>query len=164
MSTQTKSKLFLLIIGILLVTNIGMLMFFTSHKEDGKKSSGNKGRDEMLKEFLQKDIGFSTAQLQQYDSLSKHHRDSMKISFDAIKSSKEQQFKQLGSKGFSDSAISDAIQQSVENQKAMELQMFNHLAAIRKICIADQLPKFDSLFYKVWTRKPDNKKKPEDKK
>jgi periplasmic protein CpxP/Spy len=164
MSTQTKSKLFLLIIGILLITNIGMLIFFTGHKDEAKKSTGNRGRDVMLKEFLQKDIGFSAAQLQQYDTLSKYHREKMKVSFDAIKSSKEQQFKELGTKGFSDSAINDAILQSVDKQKAMELQMFNHLAAIRKLCSADQLPKFDSLFYKVWTRKPDNKKKPEDKK
>lgn len=163
MSTQTKSKLFLLIIGILLVTNIGMLVFFTGHKEEPKRNSGNRGRDVMLKEFLQNDIGFSAAQLQQYDTITKLHRESMKTAFDAIKSSKEQQFKALGSKGFSDSAIKEAILTSVENQKGIELQMFNHLATIRKLCTADQLPKFDSLFYKVWTRKPDNKKKPEEK-
>lgn len=161
MSTQAKSKLFILIIGILLVTNIGMLVFFNWHKEEPKKS---RGRDVMLKEFLQNDIGFSAAQLQQYDTLSKRHREKMKISFDAIKNSKEQQFKELGGKGFSDSAINTAIQQSVENQKIMEMQMFNHLAAIRRLCFAEQLPKFDSLFYKVWFRKGDSKKKPEEKK
>jgi len=157
MSTQTKSKLFLLIIAILLITNIGVLIFFTGHKDSPKKSG--RGWDAMLKEFLQKDIAFSAPQLQQYDSLSKLQKEDIKASFNAIKSSKEQQFKELGSKGFSDSSINNAIIQSAENQKTLELKMLTHLVAIRKLCTADQQPKFDSLIYKVWTRKPDGKKK-----
>jgi hypothetical protein len=142
-----------------------MLIFFTSHKEDPRRSGGGgKARDMMLKEFLRNEIGFSDAQIKQYDSLNQNHRAGMKNTFDAIKNSKEQQFKELGNKGFSDSAISDAIKLSVENQKTMELQMFKHMASIRKLCIADQLPKFDSLFYKVWTRKPESKKKMDEKK
>ena len=162
MSTQSKSKLFLLIIGILLVTNIGMLIFFTVYKEQPK----NRGRgwDAMLKEFLQKDIGFSAPQLQQYDTLSKKQKEDFKASLNALKNNKEQEFKDLGSKGFSDSAIDNAILQSAENQKSMEFKMLTNMVAIRKLCTADQLPKFDSLIYKVWTHKPDNKKKPEDKK
>ena len=160
MSTQTKSKLFLLIIVVLLISNFGMLYLFTSHKEQPR----NRGRgwDTMLKEFLQKDIGFSAPQLQQYDSLSKLQKEDIRASFNIIKTGKEQQLKILGSKGFNDSAINEAVQQSVENQKAIELKMLTNLVTIRKLCTADQLPKFDSLIYKAWAHKPDGKKKPEE--
>lgn len=162
MSTQTKSKLFLLIIVVLLISNFGMLYLLTTHKEQPR----NRGRgwDTMLKEFLQKDIGFSAPQLQQYDSLSKQQKEDIKASFNIIKAGKEQQLKVLGSKGFNDSAINEAVQQSVENQKVMELKMLTNLVAIRKLCTADQIPKFDSLIYKAWIRKPDPKKKPEENK
>ncbi len=162
MSTQAKSKMFLLIIIALLISNFGMLYLFTSHKDQPK----NRGRgwDSMLKEFLQKDIGFSAAQLQQYDTLSKQQKEDMKGSFSGMKNRKEQQLKNLGSSAFSDSAISVAVEQSAEGQKIMERKMLTNLVAIRKLCTADQLPKFDSLIYKAWSRKPDNKKPPEEKK
>jgi len=161
MSTQVKSKLYLLIIGILLITNIAMLFFFLGDKDGGKKGGGRgPDRGAMMKDFLKTDIGFNDQQLQQYDTLSKQHKDNMKAQFDSLRSNKEEQFKELGSKGFSDSAIFDMINKSSERQKVMELQMLNHFAAIRKICTAEQQPKFDSLFYKIWSKK----KKPEEKK
>ena len=159
MSTQTKSKLFLLIIVILLLTNITLLFFlFNKDGRDGKRPPFDKGA--AAKEFLKKEIEFSDAQLQQYDTLAKQHRDKMKGTFDEMRKSKEQQFKELGRHAFSDSAIADAVTQSVEKQKIMELQFYNHMLEVRKICTTDQLPKFDSLFYKMWSKKP---KKPEEK-
>ncbi|WP_462253895.1 hypothetical protein [Ferruginibacter sp.] len=162
MSTQTKSKFYLLIIGILLVTNIAMLFFFMGNKDAGRRG-GNRGgydRGAMMRDFLQKEIGFNDAQLQQYDTLSKQRKEKMKVDMEALKNNKELQFKELGTKGFNDSAIAVAINQSAENQKMMELQMMNHFATIRKICTAEQQPKFDSLFYKIWNKK----KKPDEKK
>ena len=159
MSTQTKSKLYILIIGILLVTNIAVLFFFLKGKPDQPK--GNKGGGPaMMKEFLKNDVGFNDQQIQQYDTLSKQHREKSKADFDTLKVSKEQQFKELGSKGFSDSAIAEMANRSAEKQKLMEAKMLNYFASIRKLCTPEQQPKFDSLFYKVWGKK----KKPDDKK
>ena len=160
MSTPTKSKLYLLIIGILLVSNIVMLFVFLGNKDEGKKGNHGPDRGAMMKEFLEKEIGFNQQQLQQYDTLSKQHKEKMKADFDALKSNKELQFKELGTKGFTDSAINDVVSRTAEKQKSMELQMLNHFAAIRKICTPEQQPKFDSLFYKIWNKK----KKPEEKK
>ncbi|NOT91836.1 hypothetical protein [Ferruginibacter sp.] len=161
MSTQTKSKLYLLIIGILLITNIAMLFFFFNKKDDGKKGAnrGNNDRGAMMKSFLQKEIGFNDQQIQLYDTLSKQYKQKMKADFEAQKNNKEEQFKELGVKGFSDSAIADMVSKTGERQKLMELQLLNHFAAIRKICTVEQQAKFDTLFYKIWNKK----KKPEEK-
>jgi Heavy-metal resistance len=160
MSTQTKSKLFLLIIVILLLTNIALLFFlFNKDNGGGKRPPFDKGA--AAKEFLKTEIGFTAAQLQQYDTLAKQHRERMKGTFDEMRKAKENQFKELGRHSFSDSAIADAVTQSVEKQKMMELQFYNHMLEVRKLCTAGQLPGFDSLFYKMWSKKP---KKPEEKK
>jgi hypothetical protein len=160
MSTQTKSKLYILIIGILLITNIAMLFIFLNKKDDGKKGNRNNDRAAVMKEFLQKDIGFSEQQLSEYDTLNKMHKENIKADFETIKSNKEQQFKELGARGFNDSVIAEMANKSAENQKLMTVKMLSHFAAIRKICTAGQQPKFDSLFYTIWNKK----KRPETKK
>src|SRR5689334_1533272 len=145
MSTQTKSKLYILIIGILLVTNIAVLFFFLNGKHDtqkgGQRGGGDKGAA-MMKDFLKNDVGFNDQQIQQYDTLSKQHRERSKADFDSLKVSKEQQFKELGSKGFSDSAIAEMVNRSAEKQKIMEGKMLNYFASVRKLCTPEQQPKF----------------------
>lgn len=160
MSTQTKSKLYLLIIGILLITNIAMLFFFLDKKDNNKKPNRGNDKSAMMKEFLKTDVGFTDQQLLQYDTLSRRNRERIKADMDAMKSAKEEQFKELGSKGFSDSAIVAAAIKAADNQKQVEEKMLGYFATVRKLCTAEQLPKFDSLFYKMWSKKkPPTEKK-----
>ena len=95
----------------------------------------------------------SAAQLQQYDTLSDNHRESIKGMFDSLKSSIDKQFKQLAAGNFSDSVINIVADQSAVSQKIMELNMFNHLKNVRLLCKPEQLPKFDSLFVKILNRR-----------
>jgi len=161
MSTQTKSKLYLLVIGILLITNIGMLFFFLKDKcVDKPKQPPRTDRRMMMKNFLQKEVGFDSLQLQQYDTLSNRFKEKNKADMDSLKANKEEQMKVLGSKGFSELTIDSIVNRSAENQKLMELHLLNHFSSIRKLCTNDQLIKFDSSFYKIWSKK----KKPEEQK
>jgi periplasmic protein CpxP/Spy len=156
MSTQFKSKFFLLIIAILLLTNIAMLYFLFSKDKDGGKKPGF-DRSAAAKEFLQKEIGFSAAQIEQYDTLAKQQREKMKAVFDEMRTAKEELQKEVGGQAFSDSAIQEAVAQAIakssDRQEAMELNFYSNMQQVRKLCTAEQLPKFDSLFYKMW-RKP----------
>jgi Spy/CpxP family protein refolding chaperone len=161
MSTQAKSKLYLLIIGILLITNAVMLFFFLKEKPGGDKPPRiESDRRKMMRNFLQKEIGFDTVQIQQYDTLSKLFKEKNKADMDTLKANKEQQFKVLGTSKFNEAIIDSMAARSAENQKLMELRMLNHFAAIRKLCTPDQVIKFDTSFYKMWSKK----KKPEEKK
>lgn len=155
MSTTSKSKILLITVIILLITNIVMLFFFLNK---GPEKRGRNGREAMMTEFLKKEIGFSAEQMQQYDTLSKQHREKVRASFDEIRTNKTRILKELGTVGFSDSAINASANISAETQKNIELNMLMHFATIRKLCTVEQLPKFDSLFYKVLSRRDDNKK------
>ena len=150
MSNTPKSKLYLIIIGLLLLSN-GALLFLFLNKDDGR---GRKREDRRAKmtTFLKIQIGFNDVQLQQVNLLSTQHKEKMKADFDSIKNNKQQQLKELGIKGFSDCAILQVVVKNAAQQKIMDQQMLTHFAAVRKICTAEQLPKFDSLFYKVWER------------
>lgn len=149
---QNRSKVFLVIIGILLIANIAMLSFFLMKKDNGRNEK-RPDRKAMIADFLKKEIGFNQAQLQQYDTLSDRHRDNVRKMYDNHRSSKDNQFKQLAAGNFSDSIINNVADQSAASQKIMELQMFNHLKNIRALCTPEQLPKFDSLFVKILNRR-----------
>ena len=162
---QNRSKVFLVIIGILLIANIAMLSFFLMKKDTGRHEKGP-DRKAMISDFLKKEIGFTPEQLQQYDTLSTRHRENMKKMFENLRGSKDNQFKQLTAGNFNDSIMTSVADQSAASQKIMELQMFNHLKSIRMLCTPEQLPKFDSLFVKILNRrggegrkKPANEKK-----
>ncbi|MBK6378844.1 MAG: hypothetical protein IPF72_03515 [Chitinophagaceae bacterium] len=103
--------------------------------------------------FLKNEIGFDTVQLSKYNVLSDRHRENMKKMMDSLRTPKDKQFKELAAGGFSDSVMNSLAEHSATAQKAMELRMFNHLKKIRLLCTPDQLPKFDSLFGKVFSRK-----------
>jgi Spy/CpxP family protein refolding chaperone len=149
---QNRSKVLITIIGILLVANIALVSFFLL-KKDGGKPEKRPDRKTMIANFLKEEIGFSTLQLQQYDSLSTGHSERIKNMFDSLRSNKDKQFKLLALANFSDSAMNHIAEQSGETQKMMELKMFNHLKKIRLLCTPEQLPAFDSLFVKVLNRR-----------
>lgn len=149
---QNRSKVFLTIIGILLVANIAMVLFFFLKKDDDKREK-RPDRKTLIANFLKNDIGFSAEQLQQYDTLSNTHRENMKKMYDSLRSSKDKQFRGLTAANFSDSAMHVIADESAASQKMMEMQMFTHLKNVRLLCTPEQLPKFDSLFVKVLNRR-----------
>ena len=163
-NTQNRNKIFLAIIVMLVIVNIALVSFFLLKKDSGRRDK-HEDRKAMIAGFLKNEIGFSAAQLQQYDTLSSRHRDNIKSMFDSLRSSKDRQFKQLAAGNFTDSVLNSVADQSAVSQKTMELQMFNHLKSIRSLCTPGQLPKFDSLFVKVLNkrggeaRKKDGEKK-----
>lgn len=163
-NTQNKSKVLVAIIIMLVIANVVLVSFLLLKKDPVKKDKYEE-RKAMIATFLENEIGFSTAQLQQYDTLSSNHRDNIKKVFDSLRSSKDKQFNQLAAGNFSDSVMNMVADQSAVSQKMMELQMFNHLKNIRQLCTAEQLPKFDSLFAKVLKKRGgDGRKKEEEKK
>jgi hypothetical protein len=157
-NNQNRSKVFLVIIAILLIANIALLAFFLQ-KKGPDKFANRPDKKAFIANFLQKEIGFNQQQLVTYDSLSNQHREKLDGLYDSIRNIKTGQFKQLASLNFSDSAINAMADQSAASQKIIEIDMFDHIKGIRLLCTPGQLPKFDSLFIKVFNRRGEGRKK-----
>ena len=158
MTTEPKNKILLIIIGVLLITNIVLVSFLLINKPFSKK--GMQGdRSIMIAAFLQNEIGFNQQQLKQYDSINVPNRTKVKAMFDTLKSYKENEFKQLAINDFSDTAILKTANIISTKQKEIEIVLYKHYKEIRNICSPEQLPKFDSLFYKILNRKYTSQKK-----
>jgi Spy/CpxP family protein refolding chaperone len=157
-NNQNKSKIFLIIIAILLVANIAMLSFFLQ-KKGTDNGTHRPDRKTFVANFLKDEIGFTTQQLAQYDSLSNEQQQKMKALFDTMRNNKTQQFKQLAAGNFTDSAINMVANQSAAAQQIMEVQMFHHIKAARQLCTPQQQHAFDSLFVKVFNHRGEARKK-----
>jgi protein CpxP len=150
MITKHTNKILLIIIIVLLAINIGTLLFFLKGHEERGIHSNIKAA---IPEFLQNDMGFSSQQMAEFDSLSQSQHVIFKGTIEEMRTSKEEEFKQLGAAGFSDSVMNNMVSHSLEKQKTLEIQFFQYIRDIRKICTADQQAKFDTSFYKVLDRK-----------
>jgi Spy/CpxP family protein refolding chaperone len=151
MDTVRKYKTLVSIIVFLLITNFAMLIFFmVIAKPIDKKSRYNDQNGFGV--MLQKEVGFSKAQLEKYQALRTQQRQNIKPLFDDIRKSKDNFYGLLYSDSVPDSVI-DANADSIANtQKKLDLQMFNHFKNIRNICTPDQLQKFDSSIKKAVAR------------
>ncbi len=157
---QNKSKILIAIIGILLIANIALVSFLML-KKDERNHGKRMDRKTVIGNFLKKEIGFNDTQMQQYDSMSTWHSKYMKTMFETNRNSKDKQIKELTTADFSDSVMNTIADQSAASQKALELQMFNHLKQVRALCTTGQLPKFDSLFVKVLNKRGQDRRKVE---
>jgi len=157
MSTQSKNKTLVLIIGILLIANIATLSFFLLNKCGGNRG-GRPDKKAMITNFLKKDVGFSAEQLSRYDTLSKQHRSEMKAAFDNMAAGREDIFKKLASQEFSDSALDHAAGDITGQQRSFESMMLHHLKEIRDICSPSQKMIFDTGFYKVISKRGEGRK------
>jgi len=148
----------LLAVAVLVITNIGMVFFILHSKKMDKRDNRGGGKEQMMRSFLKDDVGFDDVQLQQFDTLSRRNKEKMKADFDQVRAGKQDLYKELGSRSFSDSAIHDVALRSSAMQEQMELKMLQHFKDIRGICTPGQAPKFDTAIWKIWNKPPDRKK------
>jgi periplasmic protein CpxP/Spy len=127
--------------------NLAMLIFFLVLNNPGQRNS--RGRDQNgISGLLQKEVGFTKAQLDIYQSLRKDHFDKIHKLFDDLRKAKTDFYTLIYTSQVSDSSLKRAADLIAEKQKTLDLQMFNHFEKVRNICTPDQLQKFDSTIIK----------------
>lgn len=140
---SSKNKVLLFLVGILLLTNIMLLVFFVGKKEPDRPRSGRSDRSSAVREFLKDSIGFNDQQLAQYDQLRQQNREAMKPLFEDLGNAKLSYYRYI-SQPNADSASHSAAAAIGEKQKTLDMAFFKHFRQIRGLCTAEQLPKYDS--------------------
>jgi Spy/CpxP family protein refolding chaperone len=150
---MSKTRSLVTIIIFLLITNVGMLLFFVfSSKPSVKKEPGREQGGGSMYNSLQKEVGFSTTQLDRYQALRKEQRDIVRPLFGELRAAKKDFYDLLYADTISDSLVIVDADSIAQKQKRLDLQMFRYFKNIRNICTPDQLQKFDSTVNKVVIR------------
>jgi Na+-transporting NADH:ubiquinone oxidoreductase subunit NqrC len=148
MNEQPKSKVLIIIIGILLIANLIMLSIFFIGKP-GKTKTARPDKQAYINSYLKNEIGFTDEQFARYDSLGNNHRTEARSQMNALSEQRKNIFKDLALRSFTDSAVDHAAALIAEQQKIFEIKVIRHIKDIRNICTPAQLPRFDTGFYKI---------------
>lgn len=148
--TQNNKGLILLV-AILLLTNIGVLVYFLSYKKPAKQAQSKERKS--VVEYVQGELGFNDQQAAQFKQLHDLHMDSLKILGDEIRKSKTVFFNLLQQKGVPDSTIHAAADRIGEKQEEFELNNFRHFQKVRELCTdPQQEAKLDSMVTRMINR------------
>ena len=93
MRSVLKNKVLVSIIAILLMANIGLLVFFLSAmKKPEREKLGEKTNVHSTESFLQSKIGFSDAQISQFNQLKDEHHQKLLPLFEDLRNTKDKFF------------------------------------------------------------------------
>lgn len=162
MSYLRNHKLLLLIVGVLLVANIGLLYFFVFNRPQ------KQSRPLMANpiEKVQKEVGLNDEQTALYDSLRTNQFKNMKPLFRDLTKSKEDFFSLIYQPNVSDSVLNSYASMIGEKQMALDISTFHYFQSIKALCTEEQKPKMDSVIKQIVKRIINNgsRRPPSDKK
>jgi hypothetical protein len=154
MKQFTQNKFLVLLVAILLIANLGLMLYFFIFRQ----KEGNGGKPTRpVSDFIQKQVGFNADQTARFQKLRDEHKEAMKPIIEDMKKLKDSLYNLLRNPGANDSVVIGLTNRIGEKQKEWELMIFHHFQKVRAICDSSQLPKFDSLVHHMinnpWMRK-----------
>lgn len=151
---SSRIKVLLFLIGILLVTNLVLLVFFVwgkSDRDDHVKRPQH-DRSQMMRTFLKDSVGFSEQQLARYDSVRAKNKEDMKPLFDQMRQSKLAFYNLLKQPGTPDSVTQAAANLMAEKQMVVDMAFYRQFETIRALCTPEQQVKYDSIVQMIVRR------------
>lgn len=138
--TGSRNKTLLTLIAVLLVANVGMLLFYLLRDPDCPEAPRGPG----FTEKIRNEVGFSEGQMTQFEARKKQHWDSLRKRFDSIRLTKMEFFNLLYEPALPDSVVQVKAAQIGRQQEAIDLQVLQYFRDVRAMCTAEQIPRFDS--------------------
>jgi len=140
---NSKNRILIFLVVFLLLTNIGMLVYFTGLNKHAVKENRGEKRGPITT-FLQNEVGFDKSQMDMLDSLKKLHRAAIRPLFDELGKSKDNFYQLIGKPGVTDSLLKAGADDIGKKQAALDQQFYQNFMSMRKLCTEQQLPRFDS--------------------
>ena len=168
---SSRTKILLFLIGILLVTNLVLLLFFVWNKgpqEKDAKRPPHADRSSMMRGYLKDSVAFNDQQLTQFDQLREKKKEEMKVLFEDMRQSKLAFYNLLRQPNTPDSVSQAAANIMAEKQKAVDVAFFKYFENVRALCTPEQHAKYDTLMQQIIRRmisppkRGDSKQKKED--
>lgn len=152
MSYLRNHKLLLLIIGVLLVANIGLLYYFVFNRPSHPPKLTEQEMRDRAKEKVKNEVGLNAEQVALYDSLRTNQFKIMKPYFKDITKSKEDFFSLIYQQDVSDSVLNAYASRIGEKQMALDVSTFRYFQSIKALCTEEQKPKMDSFIKQIVKR------------
>ncbi len=149
MAANGRSRFLVLLVIILLLTNVGMVIYFLKALDAEK----NKTKSERAIEKVHKEMQFDDAQLAEYVSARQKRDSIIRPMYMEVRAARMKMVNLLRQPSASDSAVSAVAAEIVAKTQPIEVEYYKHLRRVEAICRPDQLSLFDSLLINIVLRK-----------
>ena len=147
--TSPRSKILILIIVALLISNIALLGFMFLGKKGNHKPQE---RGKSFSDYFEKQLGFTPEQSAKFQQLRDQHFENIRPLLKEVRKAKDSLFSIMRLPEIPDSVLEKAAETLAQKEKAQELQSFRHFRKVRELCTDEQKPKFDTLITKMINR------------
>jgi len=144
MGRLINNTVLVFIVAILLLSNIAMLTYFVWMKHPAKNVHSERQRSP-VSAFLEKQVGFNSQQMEEFEKLRQQHRQKIRPLFENLRLAKMEFYQLLKDTTVGDSILHQKASVVGERQKQLDLQAFQNFRDIRAICTPEQKPRYDSL-------------------
>jgi protein CpxP len=149
MSNTSNKPVLIILIVVLLITNLGMLWYFT---RDAKEEVKPMTRSERMGEMMRKELNFDDRQVQEYLAL-RARRDSIMAPLNLELRAAKMEMLDLISKGEgTDSLLWLGAEKVAAKQVPIEVAFHQHFKRLQAICNQQQLKSFDSMLQRMVRR------------
>lgn len=149
MNNISKNRALIIIIVLLLFSNIFLIAYYSFFNK--KRGPNPKGKDGFVL-ALKKEVGFDDNQLNEFSHLKETYWTSAREKMDDIRRIKSELFNLTKQVEVQDSVVEKYADSIAMLQKQVEIESFRHFQKSRTICTPNQLPAYDSLMKKVFSR------------
>jgi len=146
--SSARYRNLLIIIGTLLLTNVGVLIYFLRQEKVPATEQPERTRSTVT-EMLQDEVGFNEQQTAKYKELKDKQREKIRPMYENMRKAKDSLFRLLSYPGTPDSVLDKAGEVIAQRQKELDIETFNHFRRVRTLCTPDQLPQYDSLVIRL---------------
>lgn len=151
--SNPRNRNLLIIIGVLLLTNIAVLVYFLGEKKPAKSATSHSEKNRLgIAEMLQKEVGFNDEQTAKYKQLKEKQKETIRPMYDDMRKTKDSLFRLLSYPETSDSLLNRMADAIAQKQKALDLQTFNHFKRVRTLCTPEQQSKYDSMVLRMFRK------------
>ena len=149
MNNISKNRVLIIIIVLLLLTNIFLIAYYSFFNK--KRGPNPKGKDGFVL-ALKKEVGFDEKQLNEFSQLKETYWTTARKKMDDIRRIKGALLNLTKQTEVQDSVVENYADSIAMLQKQVEIESFRHFQKSRAICTPNQLPAYDSLMKKVFSR------------
>ena len=144
-----SNKVLLFISALLLLSNIVLVILLVRARDSHKVNSRAEKQRYPVTVFLDKEIGFTSEQMDRYEKIRRHQRQRMRPLFEEMRLAKVQFYRNLSKPSVENDILIRASSEIGAKQQTIDLQAFRNFKEIRTVCTERQKPKYDSLIPRV---------------
>jgi len=142
--SRTTTKILTIAVVLLLLVNIGMLIYIFSGKDRPDRGRGRGPYDKMVKE-----LNMTPEQKKHYDSLREMHFTTIRPLFDSMRNTRRALFNLMKEETLNDSLVNVYSSRITEKQTRADRLTLEHFRRVRSMFSGEQQLKFDEFIQKM---------------